>query len=201
MTIDEPKIKRYIHKILESEGVMGSTALHRQIYDMGKGEFGETAIWKVIQKMESIGELTPEILPNKRKNYCLTDITKEVSRILDTLFNDLDEIEDKLNEFHKKYFNPKNQNEANYLTRLADLTTIARMLMKKQSYLSMTSDFVQFNKHKSWKRLHKRIDELWSSVRHNAYHQTDKKSSKFLQELIWALQGYERPTKTKLIFE
>ncbi len=208
MTIDEPKIKRFIHKILESEGTLGSTALHRQVYDMGKdakgrNEFGETAIWKVILKMEEIGELTSEILPNKRKNYSLTDITQEVSRVLDSLFKDLDEIEERLTKFHKKYFNPKNQTEANYMTRLDDLTTIAKMLLRKQSYLILTNNLIQFKKHKSKKSLDKRIDDLWDSIRHNAYHQLNKKSSKFFQELIFSVQGYEvqTPTKSKLTFE
>ena len=191
MIVDEPKIRHIIREILEKEVKLGATQLHRQVYEEGNGKLGETAIWKIITFMAKNGELTEELLENKRKFYSLTDMNNDVSRVLDSLFKDLEIIRDKLNLFHENYHTPKSQTESNYLIRLMELTKISRELMIKQSYLSLTMIFPAFTKHKSWKSLNKTIDELWKSITANASHQIGN-NNKFYQELIWSIQGYAR---------
>jgi len=186
--VDEPKIRHIIREILEKEVKLGATQLHRQVYEIGNGELGETAIWKIITFMAKNGELSEELLENKRKFYSLTDMTNDISQILDPIFRDLEIINEKIIKFHEDYKEEKMQNEANYLVRLLELTKISRALMKSQSYLSLTKDFKQFSKHRSWKRLNKTIDELWTLIRGNANIQKGN-NNKFFQELVWSLQG------------
>jgi len=191
MTIDEPEIKRYIRDFLENNPHSGATLLHSSVMEIGKGRFGQTAIWKTIKAMAESGELEADRQENKRTFYSLGDITRDISETLDSLARDLESIRESLTNFHTKYYTSKSQTEQNYLTRLMELTTIARTLLKNQSYIFLVVGFPNFKTHKSWKNINKTVDKLWQSIRTNAFRQLGNNDS-FYQELIWSLQGFVR---------
>ncbi len=188
MTIDEPQIKQCVREFLQKNPHSGATVLHRRVFEQGKGSFGETAIWKTIKAMAKNGELEVDLQENKRTFYSLGDITREISKTLDTLTDDLETIQESLNDFHNKYHTTKSQTKLNYLTRLMELANISRSLLKTQSFIFLVVGFPDFVTHKSWKHINKTIDELWNSIRGNASHQLDHEG-KFFQELIWSLRG------------
>jgi len=191
MTIDEPRIKHFIREFLGKNPHSGATVLHTWVMRQGNGSFGETAIWKTIKSMANSDELDEDRQENKRTFYSLGDITRDISKKLDSLAKDLESIRENLTEFHTKYHSQKSQTEQNYLTRLMELTTTARTLLKSQSYLFLVAGFPDFKTHKSWKNINKTVDELWQSIRANAGHQIGN-NNKFFQELIWSLQGFVR---------
>jgi len=191
MTIDEPRIKHFIREFLGNNPHSGATVLHTWVMKQGNGSFGETAIWKTIKAMANNDELEEDRQENKRTFYSLGDITRDISKKLDSLAKDLESIRERLTDFHTKYNTPKSQTEQNYLTRLMELTTIARTLLKSQSYIFLVVGFPDFKTHKSWKNIDKTVDELWKSIRANAFHQLGN-NDKFFQELIWSLQGFVR---------
>ena len=137
--------------------------------------------------MSESGELTEELLENKRKFYSLTDIEQDIEKYLDHFFKDLTKLEDRLTKFHKDYAKPSQQSEINYMERLTNLTQITGELLKIQGTVKLVEGFPVFQKHKSWKALQKIIDEQWNSISGNAGHQT-KQNSKFFQEIIWSIQ-------------
>jgi len=191
MTRIEPRIEHFIREFLVNNPHSGATVLHTWVKDQGKGSFGETAIWKSIKAMATSGELVEDRQENKRTFYSLGDITRDISKKLDSITKDLESIRERLNDFHTKYNTPKSQTEQNYLTRLMGLTTIARTLLKSQSYLFLVGGFPAFKTHKSWKNINKTVDELWNFITANAGHQLGN-NDKFFQELIWSLQGFVR---------
>jgi len=188
MTIDEPEIKQFIREFLQKSPHSGSTLLHSSVMERGNGRFGQTAIWKTIRDMADSGELESDVQKNKRVFYSLGDVSQSVSKILDVMVNDLEEIREELNEFHTQYHKPKSQTEQNYTRRLMDLVTIARRLLGGQSYLFLVEGFPDFKTHKSWKSINKTVDELWQSIRGNALHQLGN-NDRFLQEMIWSLRA------------
>lgn len=191
MTIDAPEIKQFIREFLSKNPHSGSTLLHTWIMEHGNGRFGQTAIWNTIRDMADSGELVADVQKNKRVFYSLGDIARDVSKILDVMVKDLEEIQEELNEFHTKYHTPKSQTESNYAIRLMDLVTIARTLLGSQSYLFLAEGFKDFTTHKSWKNINKTVDELWKSIRGNAGHQSGN-NNRFFQELIWSLRAPRR---------
>jgi len=203
MGTDDNYIWKFIRETLEKEGRMRGTALHREVFSNGRGykntKFGEQAVWNVMTSRVEQGALIKESEGKQAVFYSLTDITNNISKILDGLFKDFEVILERLEIFHEHYAKPKSQTESNYLIRLMELTKISRELMKKQSYLSLVIGFKNFSQHKSWKRLNKTVDELWTSIRWNAVHQLGN-NDKFLQELIWSLQGYARDEHSKKLY-
>jgi len=188
MTIDEPEISRYIREFLHHNPHSGATLLHDEVMGMGKGHFGQTAVWKTIKTMVESGELEVDTQENKRTFYSLGDVARDVSKILDVMVMDLEEIQERLDEFHNNYTKPKSQTELNYSFRLMDLVNIARSLLGSQSYLFLVANIPDFTTHKSWKNINKTIDHLWNYIRANAGHQSGN-NSRFLQEMIWSLRA------------
>lgn len=187
MTLDEEIIAQNIRKVLNKEIKLNPTKLHRQVFDLGRGNYGETVVWNTMRNMVKNGEIEEEILENRRKIYRLRDISADVAKSLDLFFKDLEKIKTALDEFHKKYSNKKDQTQTNYLIRLSQLTHICRTLAKSQSSIMLFKGFPAFTKHKSWKALERMIDEIGVSIRANAFHQLGN-NGKFYQELIFSVQ-------------
>ena len=188
MTELDPNIRRFIREFLHHNPHSGATFLHSSVMERGNGSFGQTAVWKTIKNMAKSGELEVDTQENKRTFYSLGDVSQSVSKILDVMVKDLEEIQEELNEFHKQYSKPKSQTELNYSFRLMDLVTISRSLLGSQSYLFLVEGFPDFITHKSWKNINKTVDHLWLSIRANAIHQLGN-NDRFLQEMIWSLRA------------